>query len=776
MALLQYDLAVVGQDRMKAIMRSVERDIAAHARRLERNAGLGAGSIRRGNTGLAAPSASRSREMRETFRGFDQIGKAGAAAERKRHQEVMRNLKAEERAKLAAIRAEERAQQHAARNARATRQRFAQGAVSGVGGAVRNTAMMGAGMLGLGGGVALYGAAQKQMAAQGLAAELAGIHFGASATDKRSRAQIQSDVMGRASTLSRKSGIGREEIISGLTRYQEKSGDLKGGERLMGFMAELRDAKGGELGDYGEFAGLVRQSMVDSGESDEGKLDAGVKRALSGAAAMAAAGQISMADMAGMGGTVAAVSGRQGGDPIRNMLDAMATMNIAIRGGATSPQEAATAAARFTDDLIENQGKFKKRGVKVFDDRGDLRGMDQIVLDSLGATGGNLTQLTDLFGVRGMRAIETQAKLFRSASGGKTDKASVAKGLAAVKAEQERFFSADVSDADRVGGAEFRRDQGDRKISRLKEEFDQKVGAELMPAITAVIPELTKAIPVVVKGVKSFAEFVQWFSDNPLKGIGAIIAAQVALDVAKAGIGKALVAMISSASVPGTGLGAGGAAAGGGALATLGWAGAAVGATGLALNQLQSANQISGHNKGWRKVGSLNPFANDAGEMGIGETLSGINPFDTKNFYGGRLLRSAANLGQGLWDTMGTDAADQARQKQAWAKREAADSLNGIHDFGDWKTMTDQGGMGAGSPWAAGFGMAPGGAAEKELSERADREAAQAEARKSPAEKAMEALAVTVASADSGLSSFAASLKAFDPNKALDRGGGPTKP
>ena len=783
MADLSYDLSVTGLGKLKAGVRAVEQELNAHVRRLEGKMG-GTGVIRRG--GRAPAAVNRSAELKKTFRGFDEIGKVAAKAEMDRHRLVLRNIQQEERAKRRAIqnaaKEEERARrreerdlkrQHAA--AVRAREGIAQRATGSIMGATGRTMGLLAGVTGLGGGALMYGAATSQMSASAKAAELAGIHYGASANDKRSRAQIQADVMGRANTLALKSGIGREEIISGLTRYQEKSGDLRGGEQLLGFMAELKDAKGGDLGDYGEFAGLVRQAMSDSGVKDESQIQAGIKRALSGAAAMAARGQISMADMASMGGTVAAVAGRQGGDPVRNMLDAMATMNIAIRGGATSPQEAATSAARFTDDIIKNQAKFKKRGVNVFDERGDLRAMDQIVLDSLGATGGDITKLTDLFNVRGMRAIETQAKMFREASGGKTDKASIAKGLAAVKAEQARFFGADVTDQERTEGATFRRDQTDRRIAKLKEEFDQKVGAELIPAITKVIPELAKAIPMVVKGVKAFADFVKWFSDNPVKGIGAIIAAQVAADVAKAGIGKVITSMITAAPIPGV---AG--AAGGGALAAGGWVAAGVASTALALNELDKASKASGYNTGNNYVDNLNPFLNNKGEWSAGI----LNPLSTldiggQDSFAARLGKSIGNVGMGWRDAHLHNSQMELEYagwntRQSQAEREIAENKKKK----SWSSMMDTGV----NPWSgvASWGIDQSGynkSSDDELAARKKRQEEAIEAAKSPAQKSMEALATAAKGADGALGKFAQSLQNFDPNKAgPSRGGSPIAP
>lgn len=657
---LVYNIAVIGQDRLRRSLRSVERELNSHAKRIEQTTGTRVSGGQRTAT-AARRSTSSFAETKKLFRPWEEVGKVAARLEMKRHRDALRNIEKEKNAKIraeeAAARAAKRAQAAAITAQRRHRQgvgRNASASIMSAGGGVMRT---GASMAGLASGAVMFNAARQEMSAEGAAADLAGIHFGAMPTDKRSRGRIKEDVLGLASGISRKSGISRAEIIGGLSKFQEKSADLQQAERLMPFMAELKDSKGGRLEDYGEFAGLAAQAMRDSGIKDPDKVDAGVKRALSGAAAMAARGQISMTDMAQLGGQVAATAGRQGGDPVRNILDAMATMNIAIRGGASSPAEAATSAIRMTDDLIKNQDKFRKAGVEVFDERGDVRAMDQIVLESLKATKGSLPALKDLFDVRGMRAIETQAKMFREASGGKTDDESIAKGVARVKAEQQRFFSADVSDAERKQGAAFRRSQADRKVDKTIAEFNQALGKQLLPVLTKAIPELKTAIPTIVKATSALADFAKFFLDNPLKGIGLIIAGQVALDVAKAGIGRVIAAGITrsmatggvisaagrgvagmNALAPaplGGGAGAGAAVVGAGAAAAIGVA--------LAGDQLSKLNKDLGVD-----APSMNPLAGKDGEVTMDSILGNVvNPFG-KDSFGARVGANIGGAAKGL--------------------------------------------------------------------------------------------------------------------------------
>src|SRR5690606_5108189 len=105
---LQYEIAAVGQDQLKAVLRGVEREMMASNRRMMSAVGT---------------SASRAAKQRpsDIARGFGEIAKAAQAADRQQYREKLRNEKAIERARVQTIqrvqREEERAFQVRARHA-----------------------------------------------------------------------------------------------------------------------------------------------------------------------------------------------------------------------------------------------------------------------------------------------------------------------------------------------------------------------------------------------------------------------------------------------------------------------------------------------------------------------------------------------------------------------------------------------------------------------------------------------------------------------------------
>jgi hypothetical protein len=63
-----------------------------------------------------------------------------------------------------------------------------------------------------------------------------------------------------------------------------------------------------------------------------------------------------------------------------------------------------------------------------------------------------------------------------------------------------------------------------------------------------LVPVMTELVPHAAQAASGLAKFAGWFAENPLAGIGTIVAAGVAKDVASAGISAALSAGVTAVS------------------------------------------------------------------------------------------------------------------------------------------------------------------------------------------------------------------------------------
>jgi len=570
MAQLQYDISVIGREKLKRALGGVERDLKAHAQRAE---GV-AQRARRGATGGGAGTrgtAAAKKQTMDAMRGLAQIGAVAAKEEVKIHRKKMANIEKEKRAGIRAEAARARAAEQGAKRAHRARAKFATGIAAGTAGRASNVIRGGASMAGMAGGAMAAYALKSQVDAERSATQLANVQFGAEG-GARSRGDIRKQIMGGANKFSAASGIGRDKIVAAQKAYQEKSGRLAGDAELQR-MVKLHETTGADMTDLGRAGGELSQSFKDSGVSDPKKRGAMVKRMLGKLSASSGVGQIGFEGMVGEIGKITSVAGRKGADPEKAMAEALGLMQFSVQGGATDAAEAGTAMARFSDMLIKKSkplGKSKAAGglgVQTFKD-GEMRSDKAVLLDILEATGGDLRKITGAgVDIRAMKIAEAPAKLYRQAlKSGKTD----AEARDIVQKKLGTLEGGGFSGQELDRSSRFARGTASSKMAQTMQKFNQEVGTKLLPV-------LTDALPTFAKGIQHAADALKWFVDNPMQGVGLAIVASVTADIAKAGIGKAVSSALTGAVSGSDGKGATG--GGKGAAAMIGLAiGAAIAA------------------------------------------------------------------------------------------------------------------------------------------------------------------------------------------------------
>jgi hypothetical protein len=213
-------------------------------------------------------------------------------------------------------------------------------------------------------------------------------------------------------------------------------------------------------------------------------------------------------------------------------------------------------------------------GVDVFTDESKtrMRAPEQVILDTLDATGGDMTKIGKLFGTRAKKAFEPFQEASVKAGGGKV-------GIEAVRKMLGGVTGATMSKEEIQESAAFRRGQSDRQFETAMAKFNDAIGKELLPTVTKLIPKFVELLPTLTKAAEAFGKFVEALAENPMSTIGKIIAVKVAADLAMAGIGAAVKgALVKAISGGGTGTGTGGAGTGGGMFGA-GMAGATIGLT-----------------------------------------------------------------------------------------------------------------------------------------------------------------------------------------------------
>ncbi len=437
------------------------------------------------------------------------------------------------------------------------------GAIHGIVGTGRGLV---AGALQVGGGFSVADSVSRELKLTNMAATLAASSKADEDGKKWKTAEILRSARGTANSLS----MDPDEVLKGIGKYKDLTGNLGDAVKLAPHMAKLATALGADTGELMENAGNAYNAGL-RGEDIMKMARVQTKQGMEGA--------VELKDMAKYGARISGAAGLYGGDRATNMATVGALAQVARQHGpATTPAEAMMGALRFTTDVAKHAKDLEKQGIKTSDGKGTLLGADVIMRQMLEKSGGDVTKLGSMgLGDRGVKPLMGFAQIYRDAMGGTRQKGETeaafagrqAKGKAAVLAEFDKYTSG-VSDASIDAAAKERLGEADKQVTRAMNELRDAVGTQLLPELVKMVPVLRDLTPMIASVLREATKFAEWFAKNPIKGVGAVVLAAIAKDLAAAAIGeavkRALVALLAG-SAPGAGAGGALGAAGGGSAA-----------------------------------------------------------------------------------------------------------------------------------------------------------------------------------------------------------------
>jgi len=549
MALLQYEFAVVNQNLLSQVLASNERRLAQHIARTSRMLGTPASGRAARSTGAAIVKSEANAAMaldRQRGAALFQLHKAEERArlksERTVHSEGVRldrqRFAEFQRLERTRIRTRQAFQADVARERRtiagATTGRVGRsltGALSGVG-----AVAMGA--IGIGGSIAAGSAIQTQMSEGARASQLA---------NQAGKPQIKGELLREAQATKGFTGM---EALEGMGAFVDVTGDLDTARKALPELAQLSLATGAALNDLNAAAGNAFIPLADKIKDPQKRLEVllSTMRAIAGQGSV---GAVEVKDLAIEMAGLAAATNKFTGDP-GHLIKSVGAMAQAARqrGGAGTAAEAVTSVSRFVADIASKPEKFEKAGIQIGtrDKAGNLTQLDdpqEIMVRMLQKTGGDLGKVSNLFGVYAERAVAGFSPLYSQAETAnmalpeaQREKGGVA-GEKAVRAEFGRLLAAELSLEQQAERAASRLADLDLQLKEVTKRFNAAIGSELMPVIMQMIPEFTALLPNITKAVRAFGVIGEEIIQNPISGIGKLIAAKVALDVGGAGIGAA---------------------------------------------------------------------------------------------------------------------------------------------------------------------------------------------------------------------------------------------
>jgi hypothetical protein len=272
--------------------------------------------------------------------------------------------------------------------------------------------------------------------------------------------------------------------------------------------------------------------------------------------------------MAKIVGEVAGTSGMYGGDQTKNQGKLLGLTQIA--GRVADPAEAATAVRKFAADMTEagNQKvtyKNKDKHLDTLDAQGRLKDPAEILEQLFAKSGGKNLHSFGL-GERSIKLAQALLPTYDAAEA--KQKGSGAKAVGdEVRAYETLSASAENANKDFELVMRTNGERIDQAFNHLKEVIADKAA----PFLERFVNKLPELVPKVEKFIDIVGRLADWFTDNPFKGIGAIVLASIAKDLAAAAVGEGVKRAVMAAV---GGVGAGGPGVGGG-LGGIGGVGAA---------------------------------------------------------------------------------------------------------------------------------------------------------------------------------------------------------
>lgn len=502
------------------------------------------------------------REARDQVRVLSKVDREVAQIKAKAERDHERSEKAKTRTSQQEAKHRVDAELKGMREAQRGRERFGRAvghsAVSMMGRVTSSVGSLANRALAVGGGFSIDGALTDRIRDQSHAQDIANSGYMPGKAGPNGQRRNPNDIIGMTKGIGVKYGMSSKETMDGLEEFVGKTGDLDTGMRSMEAMAQLTRATGADMKDVASAAGDVAMALDQAGIKTTPEM---LAKSMSMVAGQGKEGAVEIKNMAVQMAALGAVVNRIDGDKAHNLgiAGAIAQQSRA-KGGSKSAAEAVNSVSRLTDDVIKHQDKFKAIGVNTTSN-GKVRDLQEIIQETLMKTGGDVSKINGLkVGVMGQRALGGFASTFRDAGGGE-------KGLEAVKARFKELMDAEMDKKQLQESSAAKMATTEMKIAVIREKLAAIVGDKLLPAFEKLLPKIEQLIPKFESFITNLTKIIDYIADNPFKtavaGLGVIIAAAFAKEIAAAQIG-ALISKLLGGGVPGgPGAAGGGMSAGG---------------------------------------------------------------------------------------------------------------------------------------------------------------------------------------------------------------------
>lgn len=477
------------------------------------------------------------REQKIRAKAATQAEAAKERAYRKLEAEVERSEKAQTRT----IDRETKKRDALAEKSRTKLSRGISGTVTGsVGKVFGGATSLAAGALALGGGFGIADAMRDQMASEKAAIALSNSAYLTPGQTERPKPK---DIIDRSKAVEAEFNIPKEELMKGMQDYVALSSDYKGvmGDKNdpknpgnLGFFAKLAKSQGADFGEVMQAAGSLKVQNPDMG-------DAEMKNIMLATIGQGKGGAVELKDLAHVVSRVTASSAMYSTEGGSQALNQQKLMGLAqhARKVTGSADDAATVIERLGSDMMSN----KERILQATGGKVNVVGKDKMLKDAsetvpalLAATGGDLGALKKMgIGKESMKLFESELATYVGA-----EKQKKGSGAGAVKASMKSIegagYTEEAMGADLKAVMASTGERFSQAAMHIRNILEDKLG----PYLEHLADKLPALMPKIEAVIEAIGKFADWFLDNPIKGVGAVVLAAITKDLAFAGIGAAV--------------------------------------------------------------------------------------------------------------------------------------------------------------------------------------------------------------------------------------------
>lgn len=308
-------------------------------------------------------------------------------------------------------------------------------------------------------------------------------------------------------------GIKSEDLAAAMGGFVAKTGRADVAQQMLGTFATTASATGADVKDVADAAADLFQKFDITGITE-------MQDALAALTFQGKEGAFELKDAASQFAKLAAAASRFGLDKGARGVRVLGGLTQIARSATGSPEQAASAVEATMRQLVSKSDVLAKMGASPFvkGSKSKTRPIEEVLVDAISKSGGELPKLQEIFGEEGIRGISPLISTFNEAAnaqGGARTEAGMAAGVAALRKQLDSAINATGNWTEVQKDAAAAQKMTSAQLTAVWERIIAQVGDKLAPALADLATKFAKsnALDAFVLAVEVAAEALAGMAD-----------------------------------------------------------------------------------------------------------------------------------------------------------------------------------------------------------------------------------------------------------------------